>query len=305
MRVLTFLMLFAVCSVAWSEEKTEEKKPEGTQDEADQAITNRRLRAEAGSLSKWSGWTFFNYQGGSLARPIDATRPNIVNGADALTLQNFSGDVGVRYRMTKLDNVTFTTGLFMTTPFHDQIKTKDAKLEKKFNEEHQKLTVNDPALRLMHVDKVWDVQSVSFILGTLITNGQQKNSGYESSYKLSQTFMKDFGHGISAGAGFTGTFYAFNNDNKNLTDRVLGVYPTFEYVINDTFNIRTLFGQWVYEHRRSQEGDTYLKRKVYQSVGLGISVTRDIFIYPNIQYIPSDIRSDRTNMAVSANINMF
>ncbi|MBY0517255.1 MAG: hypothetical protein K2P81_10115 [Bacteriovoracaceae bacterium] len=281
------------------------KEQEAKSDQADQVITNRRLRAESGSLSNWSGWTFLNYQGGSLARPIDATRPNIVNGADALTLQNFSGDVGVRYRVTKLDSLTFTTGLFMTTPFHDKIRTKSAKLEKKFNEEHQKIDVNDPALRVMHLDKFFDIQSVSFVTGTYITNGQQKNSGYQSSYKVSQTFMKDMGNGVSLGMGFTGTFYSFNNHNTDLTDRVLGVYPTFEYVLNDTLNLRTLFGQWVYEHRRGQESNTYIKRVVYQSVGLGISLTRDIFLYPNIQYIPSDIRSDRTNIALSANLSLF
>jgi len=61
----------------------------------------------------------------------------------------------------------------------------------------------------------------------------------------------------------------------------------------------------VYQQSKGSAANTWEKLKVYQSVGLGISVTRDIFLYPNIQFIPSDIRSDRTNIAMSASINIF
>jgi hypothetical protein len=59
------------------------------------------------------------------------------------------------------------------------------------------------------------------------------------------------------------------------------------------------------DHSR-YEGDffTWIPNKVYQSAGLGISVTRDIYLYPNVQFIPEDVRSDRTNVGVSANINL-
>lgn len=275
-------------------------------DEADQVITNRRLRADSGSLSKWSASTYFNYQGGSVADPLKPERPNIVSGADAITLQNLIGEVGIRYRLSALDSLTLSTGLFMTTPFHDTIDTKDAALKKNFEDTHQELTVSDPALKYTHLDKFFGVQSVSIIKPTLITNNQQKDAGYEASFLFSQTFMREVGKtGFSYGAGIQALLYTFNNDNKNLSDSVSGIYPAAEYEINDTFNLRTVFGFQVYEQLRKQDNSTFNKRKVYQSVGLGISVTRDIYLYPNIQYIPSDIRSDRTNIAISANINVF
>lgn len=275
-------------------------------DLADQKITNRRMRADSGSLSKWSGAMFFNYQGGSLANPTKPERPNIVNGRDALTLTSFKGEIGIRYRMTKLDSISASTGLFMTTPFHDSIDTDNAKLQKNFDENHQKLTVADPFLKYAHVDKFWGLQSVSNIKPTLITNSQQKSAGYSSSLYLSENMMKDIGStGLSVGAMVSGTVYAFNNSNQNLTSNVVGLYPNLEYVINDTFNFRTTFGFQVYEQYRSMDSGTWVKRKVYQSVGFGISLSRDVFLYPNVQYIPSDIRADRTNIAMSANINVF
>jgi hypothetical protein len=68
--------------------------------------------------------------------------------------------------------------------------------------------------------------------------------------------------------------------------------------------LRTVFGWQVYQQTRRDDTWTFEKRKVYQSLGTGISVTRDIFLYPNIQFIPSDIRSDRTNIGLSAYINL-
>lgn len=280
-------------------------------DEADQVITNRRLRASEGSLSKWSIATFWNYSGGSLNDPTDPERPNIVGGGNVQTLQALSGEVGVKYRLTKLDSLTASTGLFMTTPFHSEIDA-NSELKEAFDKNSQKLNVQDPSLKFAHLDNLWGIQSISSVTGKLITNNQLSDREFRSELTLSQNFMKDVGAtGFSYGAAIIGYFYDFNSKVTDTpafeanTERLIGLYPQAEYVINDTFNVRTVFGWQVFEQLRGTPTDTYRKRKVYQSVGLGISVTRDIFLYPNIQYIPSNIRDDVTNIAMSANINLF
>ena len=316
-KIIGLLVLIALPTMVMAQAtKTESKEKEAEQtitkpaekkeDEADQVITNRRLRADAGSLSKWSASMYFNYQGGSLANPTQPERPNITNGKDALTLQSLAGELGVRYRLTSLDSITASTGFFMTTPFHSEIDTDNAALKKNFDDNSQELNFADPFLKYVHLDRVWGMQSVTTLKPTWITNNQQTDLGYKASYFLSQVFMKDYGTtGFSYGMAFQGTWYDFSEYNKNTSRNVIGLYPAAEYVINDTFNLRTVFGWQVYEQYRTQENGTWTKRKVYQSVGLGISLTRDIFLYPNVQFIPSDIRLDRTNIAISANINLF
>lgn len=300
------LIAILLLSLPLHAEDKKAAKTESKSDEADQVITNRRLRADAGSLSKWSASTFFNYQGGSVADPLKPERPNIVNGADALTLQSLVGDIGIRYRLTALDSLTVSTGLFMTTPFHDKIKTNNAALEKEFDKNSQELNVNDPSLRYTRLGKLWKAQSVLSIKSTLITNNQQKRAGYDTSHNFLQQYMVAVPDtGFSYGVGLQVIAYTFDTTNQNLARYIPGIYPGAEYEINDTLNLRTVFGWQVYQNSRAQSEDTFVKRKVYQSVGLGISVNRDIFLYPNIQYIPSDIRSDRTNIAISANINVF
>ncbi|MFY7992578.1 MAG: hypothetical protein ACOVP4_04725 [Bacteriovoracaceae bacterium] len=304
MKLLFLSLVLCLSAAGYAEEKS--KSAEAT-DEADQLITNRRLRASEGSLSKWSVSTFWNYQGGSVNDPTDPERPNIVNGGNVQTLQSLSGEVGVKYRLTPRDSITASTGLFMTTPFHSKID-KNSRLKQAFDDNSRKLNVQDPFLKYAHLDSIFGIQSISTVQGKLITSNQLANNRFRSELMLSQNFMKDVGKtGFSYGAALIGYFYDFRDSVKNdaLTDKLIGLYPQAEYVINDTYNLRTVFGWQVYENLRGNPSDTYSKRKVYQSVGLGISVTRDLFLYPNIQFIPSNMRDDVTNIAMSANINLF
>ncbi len=304
MRTLLLLSLTLFSLTLWAQE---EKKVEvKATDAVDETITNRKLRAETGSLSRWSMSTSLNYNAGSVANPLDPERPNITAGKDVLLLQNLTGTIGARYRLGTFDSLTLQTGFFMTTPFHDRIKTTDADRRAAFERTNRKLNVNDPALRYVHIGKVWGAQSVTSASGTLITNNQLKNAGYASYFDADQTFMYELPNtSLSLGATFYAGAYTLSKNDPDLATYNVAFYPSAEYVINDTFNLRTVFGQWVYQQSKGSNTNTWEKLKVYQSVGLGISLTRDIFLYPNIQFIPSDINSERTNIAMSASINIF
>ncbi len=285
----------------------EENKAKPTKvDKADEVITNRLLRASSGSLSRWSGNFSLNHLAGSLKKPMDAQRPNIVSGADALTLQYFTANVGLRYRLNDLNSLTVATGMFMTAPFNRSIKTNDPALKSEFDKTKQVLTVNDPNIIYTNLANIYGFQIVNTFIPTLITNAQQREQGYRASYDISSTLMKVVGQSnLTLGAAFEWTGYTFDKPNKGLATNVWQVYPIAEYIINDTFNLRTLWGWQVYQQTRDMKWTNYEKRIVYQSFGVGISLTRDIFLYPNIQFIPSDLRDDRTNIGLSAYINTF
>lgn len=305
-RLLCVFILSIIAQASFADELAE-LKPKKQVDEADQVITNRRLRAANGSLSKWSGSFSLSYQGGSIEKPFAAQRPNIVSGADALTLQYFNANVGVRYRFSTLNSITLGTGMFVSTPFQSSIKTNDPELKHEFDKTKQVVTISDPNITYTNLSRIFDTQIVSTLTPTLITNSQQKHQGYQASYDFASTLMKEIGKtGLSLGGTVEYLQYTFNKSDKSLADNVIAFYPVGEYIINDTLNIRTVLGWQVYQQTRDQKSqDRYTKRTVYQSLGLGISITRDIFLYPNIQFIPDDIRSDRTNIGISANINAF
>jgi hypothetical protein len=39
-------------------------------------------------------------------------------------------------------------------------------------------------------------------------------------------------------------------------------------------------------------------------MGIGYSVTRDIYLYPNLQFAPEQISAQHTNVAINATINL-
>lgn len=301
--LLLIMLTSSLTTFAQANENGEEEKQ---LDEADLVITNRRLRAANGSLSKWSGTMSLGWQAGSIEKPFAAQRPNITAGADSLTLQYLNANIGVKYRMSTFDSLTLATGVFVTSPLQNTIKTNNQELKDSFKKTQGVYTVSDPNLTYSRISKFAGFQIVSTITPTLITNSQQHNQGYRSNFDFSSTFMHDIKKtGLSLGANIDFNFYTYDTTDKNLASKNIALYPVLEYIINDTLNFRTVAGWQNYQQNRSQKWNTFTKLPVYQSIGLGITLDRNVFLYPNIQFIPSDIRSDRTNIGVSAYINVF
>lgn len=294
-------------------------------DEADQVITNKKLRAETGSLSKWSISTSLRYQGGSVEKPGSAVRPNILGSKGTPALSRIMGDVGVKYRTSKLTSLTLGVGLVMTTPFQEKADTKGynpkagAAIQRQFARNDDKLEANDPSLAFTKLTKLGSVQSVTSVIGTSYTTQVYRDLGYAAGLTLQQIFAYDIGtSGLTLGANFQVSANAFDKGKNTFSaaaggpagyeraDYSLGFYPFMEYTINDKFSLRTISGLYLYEHTDMDSNFWRLnKNTIYQSVGVGISVTRDIYLYPNVQFLPENIRADMTNIGLNTNINVF
>ena len=70
--------------------------------------------------------------------------------------------------------------------------------------------------------------------------------------------------------------------------------------------IRTDNNMFSFQHMRSQSGSqTYQQQRWAQTLALGWSITRDIFLYPGFQWIAENPRIDQTVTWLNANINVF
>lgn len=297
-------------------ENLETEKENKTEDKADQIITNKKMRAETGSLSKFSLSTEWNYSAGSIEKPLDPVRPNITGAAGTPALQRLGGTVNLKYRVSTTQYATLGVGLAMTTPFHTSISTNDPKIQKQFDRNRQRLDVNDPTVGYNWLARVAGLQSVSSLGATYITTNLLRDWGYQSGLGLSQVFAKDLTPvtlGVSLNASYSFFDQAankpFGGPGETLgsyqSDVSLGVYPFAEYAVSDTFTLRTLAGVASFDRYRGEMPWTFSQNTMYMSVGLGISVNRDVYIYPNVQFLPENIRSDLTNVAINANINVF
>ncbi len=280
----------------------------------DEEITNARMRAESGSKSKFSLSTSIAYTGGAVSRPFGKDRPNLAAGEPG-NQERTSGDIGLnaRYRWSKSQSVTVGTSFGMMTPFQGDLD----KNETQFN-------VFDPNAAYNLVGKVGPLQMSGAVGMSLGTSQESRGIDRDGSISASVTGLHAFQNGLTLGLSVGSAHYFYDTKPgqiSNLKSREkyknfyggdsrtqwsLGVYPFMEYAFNDTYSFRTVFGYFNWRHLYGDPNRyRLLQTFVYQSVGVGISVTRDIYLYPNVQFVPDNIRSDFTNVALSATMNVF
>lgn len=286
-------------------QKSEEKK-----EDIDQEITNARMRSELGSKSQWSFKSSLGYNGGSLEKPFDSIRPNYRASATIESLTALSGNVGVNYRVSKGGNLSFGTGVVIMAPLEGDI-TKDFQDPRASRKgvEQKRAQVSTPYLDYSHGYRALDMQMISSVTYSHYT--EEDATDYYNllgNLSVSQTVLADFGDskwqgGVSLSLDKDLANGSFNVPGDLRYDYGVGLFPFAEYAFNDNYSFRTVFGYFQFA---AYEGQSELiQLEPYQSVGVGVSITRDIYVYPNVQFTPKDMRSDRTNVAVSANLNLF
>lgn len=259
----------------------------------DKEITNARIRATSGSKSKLSLSSSLAYDGGSVKKPFGKTRPNISGDPEVEVDTAFGGSVAGRYRFNPNDSVTFGAGVSVLKPLHGA----------------EDLSVDNPDVAYSRVYKLGAFQTVSSVGYTHGTSESYKDVDLNSVIYFSHNMMAQIGESrFTAGASFGLNFFNYGDDpvaGDPRTSYSVGIYPQLEYSFNDMLSARTVFGYFNFRNKRSDSNFDLERRYEYQSIGVGISVTRDFYLYPNVQFIPDNLDVDNTNVAISATINLF
>lgn len=272
----------------------------------DDEITNQRMRATLGSKSKWSVRTASAYQGGSVKKPLDAERPNYRGAVATNTATYFTADIAVKRRLGEMDSLNFGTGLTLFKPFH---RTLDEATNS--GSGARNMNVSNPYLEYNIAYKMGGLQASTALTYIQSANkfdvDEVKSIG---AFDISQTLIGEVTNNLSVGAAIsiTKTFYRGNGDldgqGNSKVQLEPGLFPFAEYQFNDKYSFRTVFGYFQFQEFATDKGK-FRQLTPYQSMGIGISVNRDVYIYPNIQFAPKDLDADRTNLGISANINIF
>lgn len=279
--------------------------------EGDDVVTNRKLRAQTGSLSKWSVSTSFGYNGGSIDEPIGSQRPNISEAnASSTALQTLSGGTGIRYRLNKASSLLANVGVNAYAPFQSTYHSTNVRQQQNFDQLHGTVTLSDPSLAYARVFNAFGAQNYVSVSQTVTTDPGLRRSGWLTNTAFGHTLAYEIGTSKATAILFYGFNYGFFDRSSpeiaaGQTEYAFGFSPSLEYAINDTFNMSLSVSQ-NYEHTRDRSAASSLKTDMITSTfGIGIAVARDIFLFPNIQFIPDDIRAERTNVGLATNINLF
>lgn len=281
---------------------------ENSKDDADKLITNNELRAMSGAKSKWSMSNAIDYYGGTISSPLGQNRPDITGGSGN-TVKSFLYDQAtVKYNLDATNSLSAGAGMRWIAPTSPTGPS---------NYNGTTFDVVNPILTYQKLANLHGVQSIFQASAMQWTQSDFTALGYNQQYSLTETTEYAFGK-LSLGAVFYTQYQTFNKSgtffdkSKNQLESVLptqsqyefAVYPLMEYQLTDKVNLRTLAGI-AYEHYMNEGSNTYLEDTWYQSVGVGYAVSRDIFLYPNVQFLPEHMAMNLTNVALEAYINVF
>lgn len=293
-------------------EESINKLPKGPET-VDDVLTNNNLRAISGSTSVWSIASGFNYNGGSLRNPLSQDRPNISQASGNTIKSDLDGSISIKYNIDLRNSLMAGFGIRWIAPLEKNGPT---------NYTGTVFDAMNPYVQYQYLYKWLGIQSVLQVSGMQYTQADQTAIGAAQSLQFDQENMYEIGStGISVGASVAGDYQWFNKSGSfgiPGTDQYIpdlraaqSVYqitiaPILEYQITDRLNFRTLISLWNYEHYAIvQNSASFVRDKTYQSIGVGYAVTRDIFLYPNVQFIPDDARDKDTNVGLSATVNLF
>lgn len=292
-----------------SKELTEKPKPPDAQD-IDAEITNAKLRAESGSKSEWSIKANINFNGGNLETPFGPVRPNYAGISSQDNSTSIAGTIAAAYRLNLRDSFRAGTGILFLTPFQNTLEDFGN------SRGRRKSDVSNPYLEYSRSMKLNGWQNIFDTSYTLITQSAYTDAHYVGIFDVNHTALyklADTEWELGATVDFNYTFF---NDSKTVDDTLtnpeggrsdytIGLFPYAEYAISDRFSFRTVFRFLTFDHYRNDAPATYYRELYTQSIGLGIAVTRDIYLYPNMQFAPEHLSPARTNIGLSTTINIF
>jgi hypothetical protein len=187
--------------------------------------------------------------------------------------------------------------------------------------DENQINIFDPKLGYALVGKIGDIQANGTLTYYHGTSQESKNVDMDAALVASYSFLKAWQNKLTTGISFTLADYFYGTDpgegsvprltkrraygGDNRTDWSVGIFPFAEYTFTDKYSFRTVFGYFNWRHLYGDDNRWRLQTYVYQSVGIGISLNRDVYLYPNVQFVPDNIRADFTNVALSATINTF
>lgn len=274
----------------------------------DDLLSNNSLKAFSGSTSRWSISSNTSYLGGPISSPLSQDRPDI-SGSSATTIKSqLNSAISLKYNLDASNSLQAGTGLRWIAPFQS-VNDYDG----------TRFDLANPFITFQHIDNIKNVQEVlqfqmlqwtqsdTIILGY----SQQLSMDLETVYEIKKT-------GISIGLSTNIIYIFFNKSEGDSSPDIPGsslgqeqsqlqifLSPYEEYQMTDKVNLRLYTGLVSLEHYRYQKNFSFTHDKIYQSIGFGLAVSRDIYLFPNLQFLPSQIRASLTNFGFNATINLF
>jgi hypothetical protein len=269
--------------------------------EAAAIAENNRMKTLEGSKSPFSSQLNISYQGSSISHPFDKEAPN-PSGQVPAPLVTASGTVSLRYRNDKNTTMGVGTGVTTQTPFQGPKNT----------------TVSDPYADIARSFMINKVHNRADLQAILWTNDQYHNDfGYRMGLSAVNESSYLFPFGLTVGFLLEIDYNFFSGqDQYSTATHVAGITasqvqwdlitdPYFEFALGDKVNLRTVIGIQSLNTRDLASDFAFTHPTIYETFGVGVQVLPAWFIYPFVQFFPSQLQTNKTVVGFNTIINIF
>lgn len=270
--------------------------------EEDTRITDAKLKADSGSLSKFSAKFSLSYYGPTVDDFSKKEQPNPDNGIGVYQT-SLGGSIGLRYRLTSDSSLSAGTGLKALTPLHSV----------------QRVDLNNPYLSYDRVGRYGNLQvrqSPGISIAT-VPNYRDVGEVGGVNYDVSTVY----GIGTSRwSVSFDSQVQYWHYErpyiacsspkqksgcDRNASQFDLGFFPGVKYRVSDALSLVTSSSVGFWNPRRDSNERVLMNKTVTQRLGLGWAVTRDIYVNPYLNVIPTRMAWDTTTFNISSSFSLL
>lgn len=255
--------------------------------EDDKDITDSKLKADSGSLSRYSLKFSLSYYGPPVGDLTNEKQPNpdgsIGNNDTAL-----SGSIGGRYRIDSKSAVSLGTGISSLTPFHGSKRTD----------------VKTPFVSYDRNARIDDVQMRNSYGVSVTTVKEYLDVGQYGTLSYDNSLVYNMGaSGFAVGLDSSLSVFLYNREYEK-KDRTagryyVGFYPQVKYNVTDKFNVYTSLALGFTNPRSLADEWAMLNRTMSGRLGAGMAFTRDIYFSTFLNFYPKELKSDSTTVSFS------
>jgi hypothetical protein len=273
--------------------------------EEDKRITDLELKAQAGSLSRYSLKFNLGYSGPPVTNLSDTNRPNPDNrSGDYRT--NLSGSLGLRYRVSSDQAINLGTGMKWYTPYQAITGQPVEKRPKDKNYD-----INDPYVGF---DQTYAFQNAQFRSGAKyaqITTEYYRRNAQFGTFSLDQAVKYNPGRERWVlGLLLSADYFAFSRqwregDATNISKYYLTLAPSVEYKLTDKVNFNTSLG---YSYQNLRTDHSYWRWRHPMTgwrVGAGWAIRRDVYINPYLNFFVDKPSFKTASASMSAVFSLF
>ncbi|MEN0057866.1 MAG: hypothetical protein AAGB31_03450 [Bdellovibrio sp.] len=255
--------------------------------EDDKEITDAKLRAEAGSLSRYSMKFSLSYAGPPIGDLSNKKQPN-PDGSIGVYDTSLGGAISGRYRLDGRSTVSLGTGITALTPFHGT----------------ERVDVKNPFLSYDLSSRLNELQMRNSVKGSVTTVPNYIDVGQYGSLGYDTSLIYNFGaSGFATGVEAEFDYYLYNRDYEKADGSAsrykIGLYPQIKYNFSDKVSAYTSVAfSFVNPRARSNEYDM-LNKMISGRLGAGYAFSRDIYVSSYLNYYPENLRTESTTLSLS------